>query len=48
MDEVAGPAAAYVKDAELRVHERASEDESLVVFGNIATMGAEVAIQAKR
>lgn len=48
MDEIAGPAAPYVKDAELRVHERACEEEGLVIFDNIATMGAEVSIRVKR
>jgi hypothetical protein len=37
-----------VKDAELRVYERASEAEALVIFDDIATMGSEVSIKAKR
>ena len=48
MDEMAGPAAAYLKDAELRVYERACEDEAFVIFDDIATMGAEVSIRVKR
>ena len=48
MDEIAGPSAAYIKDAELRAYERACEIESFVIFDNIATMGAEASIRAKR
>ena len=48
MDEMAGTAAAYVKEAQLRVYERACEDEALVIFDDIATMGADVSIRIKR
>lgn len=48
MDEMAGPSAQYVKDSELRTHERNCELESLVIFDNIATMGPDAAIQVKR
>jgi hypothetical protein len=48
MDEKCGPSAAYVKDNELRLYERACECEAFVIFDDIATMGAEVSIQIKR
>jgi len=48
MDKVAGPAASYVKDSELRQHERACEVESFQIFDNIANMGPRASIMSKR